>query len=109
MALPFAIPAAVSSLPWKWIGIGALVLLLAGAVLAYGESRADGREAKVNARWEAAAAALEEASDEAAAEAEEGAVEREKTYAEKLKNEKEKLDEVEAAGGDPFDALFPAG
>lgn len=108
MALP-AIPLALKALPWKWIGVALLLAMCASAILAYGESRADGREAKVNARWEAAAEKLEQDSRDAAAEAEVGAVEREEKYAEKLKREKEKIDEVEAAGGDPFDALFPAG
>lgn len=108
MALP-AIPLALKALPWKWIGVGVLVLAVVYAVLAYGESRADGREAKVNARWEAAAAELDRKSRAAAEAAEEGALEREATYAEELKREKEKVDEILDAGGDPFDALFPAG
>ena len=60
-------------------------------------------------RWEAAAAELDRKSRAAAEGAEEGALEREATYLEELKREKEKVDEVLDAGGDPFDALFPAG
>lgn len=107
MALP-ALPVALKALPWKWIGVTFLFGLLVVAVILYGNSRADGREAEVNAQWIAAAEKLEEDSREAAAEAEVDAVVREGEYAEKLKAEKEKIDEVQAAGGDPFDALFPA-
>lgn len=104
-----SLPLALQGLPWKLIGGGVLALAAVSAVLAYGESRADGREAKVNARWEAAAAALKERSDEAAGVAEEGAVEREQDYADRLKEEKERLDEAAEEGSDPFDVLFPSG
>lgn len=97
----------LATIPWRWVGIGLTAITICSAVLMYGEWRADGREAKVNARWEAAAAALEEASDDAAASAEDAAVAREEGYADRLKDEKEKIDEALDAGTDPFDQLFP--
>lgn len=99
----------LATIPWRWVGVGLTAIAICSAVLAYGEWRADGREAKVNARWEAAAAALEAASDDAAASAEDAAVAREEGYAERLKEEKEKIDEALEAGADPLGALFPSG
>ena len=97
-------------LPWrKILFCVAAVAALVAVVLFYGESRAGGREEKVNARWEAAAAKLEEASEEAAAASDRPADRRAADYSKRLKQEKDRIDEIESAGGDPLDALFPSG
>lgn len=110
--------AAFTKLPWKWIILGiTILLLLAGmyfGIQAYGASQYDkGKEDGVeetDAKWEAAAAELQEHSQEAAQDATTAAEAREHAREERSAEEKEQLDEALRNGTDPFDVLFgPSG
>jgi hypothetical protein len=57
--IPFAIPLALKTLPWKWIGIGAGVIAVLLACWWVVDSIGDSREEKVRAEYEAAQRAAE--------------------------------------------------
>lgn len=54
--IPFAIPLALKTLPWKWIGIGLAALAVVGAIWwqvdSYGDDREKAGEAKVQQKWD---------------------------------------------------------
>lgn len=57
--IPFAVPAVLQSLPWKWLGIGLGALAVIGVVWWVVDSIGDSREEKVRAEYEAAQRAAE--------------------------------------------------
>lgn len=57
--IPFAIPLALKTLPWKWIGIGAGVIAVLLGLWWLVDSIGDAREEKVRAEYEAAQRAAE--------------------------------------------------
>jgi hypothetical protein len=52
--IPFAIPLALKTLPWRWIGIGAGVIAVLLALWWVVDSIGDSREEKVRAEYDAA-------------------------------------------------------
>ena len=57
--IPFAIPLALKTLPWRWIGIGAGVIAVLLALWWVVDSIGDSREESVRAEYEAAQRAAE--------------------------------------------------
>lgn len=91
----------------------AIPLLILGlfylALDAYGDARADAREAEVDKAWADAAVKLQQESAASAGVATGLADKRAEKYAERLAAEKEKIDDAIATGADPIDVLFPPG
>jgi hypothetical protein len=94
--IPFLLPLLtrfplLTKLPWKAIGVAALVLLLTWRALAWVEGERDEREAEIRVLWEADTAARDKVSAEAIAKAEADKAIQLALNAQELEHAKEKL------------------
>lgn len=110
MPLPaLAVPAIVKRIPaWAWIGLGAVLLMVAFyfALDAYGDSRYREGKKDADAAWIEAGNRLIAKSQKAGTKADKAAAAREADFAAKQEDEKERIDEAVAEGDSPFDVLF---
>lgn len=104
-----AIPAIAKSVPkWAWIGLGAVLLLVAFyfALDAYGDARYDKGKADADAAWIEAGEKLKAKAAESGKKADVKAAERQAEHDAQVQAEKEKIDEALAEGSSPLDVLF---
>lgn len=94
------------TIPVKYlIGLGVLIAL-ALAIWAFGNSRYNAGVDDTDAKWEEAGRKLAEQAEQSADEADADSAERAAEEFERVKDEKEKLDAATESGSSPLDVLF---
>lgn len=93
---------------WAWIGLGAVLLLLAFYVVLdrYGDARYDAGKADEKAAWDAAEAKFLKKAGEAEKKADAKAAAREADHIAAVAEERKKIDAAVSEGKSPYDVIF---